>query len=250
MNRPAPLPWAGRSVPRQAGRFAPRALPTLAAIAFVALTVSLGQWQTRRAETKMALQAAVENGLSAPPIRIGTGALAADDVKGRRVVARGQYDDGLTVLLDNRVHRGRPGYEVVTPVRVDGGGPLVLVNRGWAPAGRTRDELPTVRAPQGTVVVEGVAVVPPAKVFALGDDAPGRRWQHLRLERFAEWAKAPVQPFVVQQTSDVDDGLLRDWPRPDVGVDKHRAYALQWYAFAALTVILYVLLNIEREPRR
>jgi surfeit locus 1 family protein len=231
-------------------RFAPRWPTTLAAIGFVALTVSLGQWQTRRAETKIALQEEVERGLSAAPMPIGTAAIAADEVKGRRVVARGEYDDSHSVLLDNRVYRGRPGYEVVTPLRVDGGDRLLLVNRGWTPAGRTRDELPSVATPAGVVRVEGVAMVPPEKVFELGPEAPGRRWQHLRLDRYAEWAGVPVQPFVVQQTSDAADGLVRDWPRPDLGVDKHRAYALQWYAFALLTVILYVVLNVEREPRR
>jgi surfeit locus 1 family protein len=231
-------------------RFAPRWPTTLAAVVFVALTVALGQWQTRRAETKIALQESVERGLSAPPLAIGTALVAADEVKGRRVVARGEYDDSRTVLLDNRVQRGRPGYEVVTPLRVEGGERLLLVNRGWTPAGRTRDELPSVSTPVGVVRVEGVAVVPPEKVFELGPEAPGRRWQHLRLDRYADWGGSPVQPFIVQQTSDAADSLVRDWPRPDVGVDKHRAYALQWYAFAILTVILYVVLNFERESPR
>jgi surfeit locus 1 family protein len=231
-------------------RFAPRWPTTLAALAFVALTLTLGQWQTRRAETKIALQEAVERGLSGPPLAIGTALVAADAAKGRRVVARGEYDDSRTVLLDNRVQRGRPGYEVVTPLRVEGGDRLLLVNRGWTPAGRTRDELPSVSTPGGVVRVEGVAVVPPEKFFELGREAPGRRWQHLRLDRYAAWAGSPVQPFIVQQTSDAADGLVRDWPRPDVGVDKHKAYALQWYAFAVLTVILYVVLNFERESPR
>ncbi len=51
----------------------------------------------------------------------------------------------------------------------------------------------------------------------------------------------------MQQTNDAGDGLVRAWPRPDLGVDKHKAYALQWYVLAALTVILYVVLNIERK---
>jgi surfeit locus 1 family protein len=231
-------------------RFAPRWPTTLAALTFVTLTLALGQWQTRRAETKMALQEAVERGLSAPPLAIGTALVAADAARGRRVVARGEYDGSRTVLLDNRVQRGRPGYEVVTPLRVEGGDRLLLVNRGWTPAGRTREELPSVSTPGGVVRVEGVAVVPPEKFFELGPEAPGRRWQHLRLDRYAAWAGSPVQPFIVQQTSDAADGLVRDWPRPDLGVDKHKAYALQWYAFAVLTVILYVVLNFERESPR
>jgi surfeit locus 1 family protein len=228
-------------------RFAPGWLTTIAAVGFVALTLSLGQWQTRRAATKLALQEAVERGLQAPPIVVGQAAVSAAEASGRRIVAHGEYDPARGILLDNRVLRGRPGYEVVTPLRLAGGERLLLVNRGWVAAGRTRDELPAVPTPVGPVTVQGVAVVPPQKVFELGDDAPGRRWQHLLLDRYATWAGAELEPFVVQQTNDAADGLVRDWPRPDLGVDKHRAYALQWYAFALLTVILYVVLNFRRD---
>lgn len=224
-------------------------LRTLAAIAFVALTISLGEWQSGRAGTKLALQEAAEQGLRAPPITIGAAAVAARDVQGRRVVARGEYDPARGVLLDNRVYRGRPGYEVVMPLRLEGSEALLLVNRGWVAAGRTRDVLPAVPTPPGIVTVEGVATVPPLKVFELGPETSGRVWQHLLLDRYAAWARASVQPIVVQQTSDAADGLVRDWPRPDLGADKNRAYALQWYAFAALTVILYVILNLKRDRK-
>jgi surfeit locus 1 family protein len=193
------------------------------------------------------MQEAVERGLQAPPVVIGAAPVPAEEVAGRRIVAHGEFDATRTILLDNRVHRGRPGYEVVTPLRLGGGARLLLVNRGWVAAGRTRDEWPEVPTPAGPVTVHGVAVVPPQKVFALGDDAPGSRWQHLSLDRYAAFARIDVQPFVVQETSEADDGLVRDWPRPDLGADKHKAYALQWYAFALLTVILYVVLNLRRD---
>ncbi|HWR87335.1 MAG TPA: hypothetical protein VN277_02820, partial [Acidiferrobacterales bacterium] len=47
-----------------------------------------------------------------------------------------------------------------------------------------------------------------------------------------------LQPVLVQQTSVADDALVREWERPDLGIDKHRGYALQWYALAALTAVL------------
>ena len=55
-----------------------------------------------------------------------------------------------------------------------------------------------------------------------------------------------LQPVVIQQTSDTSDGLAREWERPDTGVDRHRSYALQWYSFAALAAVLYVLLGFKR----
>jgi cytochrome oxidase assembly protein ShyY1 len=42
------------------------------------------------------------------------------------------------------------------------------------------------------------------------------------------------------------DGLLREWLRPDAGIEKHAAYALQWYSLAALAVVLAVVLSFRK----
>ncbi len=69
----------------------------------------------------------------------------------------------------------------------------------------------------------------------------------VEVEHFAAGCAA-LQPVVLQQTTASDDGLIRRLARPDAGADTNRAYALQWYVFAALTVILYVALNLKRTP--
>jgi cytochrome oxidase assembly protein ShyY1 len=43
---------------------------------------------------------------------------------------------------------------------------------------------------------------------------------------------------VIEQHSGLDDGLVRDWSRPDAGVEKHESYALQWYSLAVLSIVL------------
>ena len=53
--------------------------------------------------------------------------------------------------------------------------------------------------------------------------------------------------YVIEQHSALDDGLIRDWPRPDLGVEMHESYALQWYSLAALSVVLLFALNFKRE---
>ena len=56
-------------------------------------------------------------------------------------------------------------------------------------------------------------------------------------------------PIVVEATAPPvpDDGLMRAWPAPDFGVDTHRIYMVQWYAFALLVAILWLWFN---RPRR
>ncbi|NJN40102.1 MAG: SURF1 family protein [Gammaproteobacteria bacterium] len=164
----------------------------------------------------------------------------------------GRFAGERGILIDNRMRAGRPGFEVVTPLRIAGSDRYVLVNRGWVAQGRTRSQLPSPDTPEHPVRVEGIAVIPPERVFELGSSAPaGRVWPHLDLDRYRAWSGLPIQPVVVLQMDGStdgmqDDGLLRHRPAVKSGAAKHRAYALQWYIFAFLTVILYVALNLRR----
>ena len=57
----------------------------------------------------------------------------------------------------------------------------------------------------------------------------------------------PIQPFLIQQdTHAPDDGLVREWPSPEFGIDKHYGYAFQWFALAATLVVFYVVTQLKR----
>jgi len=194
----------------------------------------------------MQLAALQERALQAPAADIS----ATQDARGllgRRVAARGVFDDGRTVLLDNRILNGRVGYEVITPLRL-GAGPLhALVDRGWIAAGPTRDALPQVRTPAGEVRIEGLAREHlPRALQPAGAPQTGKLRQNLELQAFAAETGLALAPFFVEQRSALDDGLVRDWPRPDSGVEKHEAYALQWYSLAALAVVLAAVLSFRK----
>lgn len=243
--------------PRPHWTFRPRVVTTAAAVTFCVLSVALGNWQSRRAAEKETQQAQREARASAAPMTIPARPIDAEEWAWRRITVRGEFVDRHGILIDNRTRAGRAGFEVVMPVQIAGSDLYVLVNRGWVAQGRTRDELPTPHTPAGPIQLDGIAVVPSAHVFALGDAAPaGRVWQHLDLARYRSWSGLSIQPIVVLQTSELydrrqangprDDGLLRRWPTSDSGAAKHSAYALQWYIFAFLIVILYVALNLQR----
>ena len=228
-------------------RFRPAFLPAAAALAAIALTLSLGNWQSRRAEEKSArgqeLDAAASRSvLVLPPSLVDATAYAF-----ARVSARGEYSSKHTILLDNKVLRGVAGYQVLTPLKIAGGDVHVLVNRGWVAAGARRDSLPQIRTPSATETVEGIAVVPTKNIVELdAKTEEGMVWQNLVLARYAKWSGLKLQPVVLQQTSQSDDGLARVWDRPDTGADKHRGYAFQWYALAITILIAYVILSFKR----
>jgi surfeit locus 1 family protein len=223
---------------------------TAAAILVVAVCVTAGNWQARRAEYKQSLADRFDQRGAAPVAVLGAQKVDGQSWAFRRVRVRGEYVPEKGVLLDNRVLRGRVGYEVLTPLRIEGGGTHVLVNRGWVAAPPTRAELPKVASPAGVQEIEGVAVLPPERVFELGDGAPaGAVWQHFLMDRYERWSGLALQPVIVQQTGVVADGLVREWPRPDAGTEKHRVYMMQWYAFAALGFGLWAWFTLFRRKR-
>jgi cytochrome oxidase assembly protein ShyY1 len=121
----------------------------------------------------------------------------------------------------------------------------VLVNRGWVAAPATRDQLPDVRTPAGEVRVDGIVLERIPRAFSAGPSA-GRVRQNLDVAEYGAETGLQFLPLVIEQRSDLDDGLVREWPRADFGVEKHESYALQWYSFAALAVVLAVALSFRR----
>jgi surfeit locus 1 family protein len=211
----------------------------LAGIAGVALTTSLGNWQTRRGDDKAARQQQWDDALARPPGTIASGEDAAGVARQlpQRVQADGTFVAEATVYIDNRLVDGVAGFQVITPLAVAEGMPWILVNRGWAPRNMAdRTELP--RAPLGSASlrVEGIAVAHVPRALALGTQGGALRgiWQNLDFDAYEQASGHKVARFVVQQTNDTGDGLRRAWVRPDAGVDKHRGYAFQWYSLAAL----------------
>lgn len=231
---------------RHGARFMLRPAWLVAAAAGCALFVVLGNWQSRRAEEKLAVRARLDALAAAAPVRLPATPLVPSDYAGRRVTVRGEYVPRHAVLIDNRIHKGVAGYHVVMPLTIEGGEAHVLVNRGWVAAGPRRDELPRIATPAGSQSIEGIAVVPSGRVYELAPDAThGPVRQNLVVERIAAETGLPLQPLVVLQTNEAGDGLVRAWERTDAGVNTHRAYALQWYALALLTVVVYVVLGFR-----
>jgi surfeit locus 1 family protein len=140
------------------------------------------------------------------------------------------------------------GYHVITPLRIAGSAMHVLVNRGWVPATRDRNQLPEVQTPGGTVDVSGVATAATQKTLELsGELVAGKVWENLDLDRYRSATGLALQPVMILQQDDNKDGLIREWPRPDIGVGKNLGYALQWFSMAAAVLVIYLVLSVKRE---
>jgi surfeit locus 1 family protein len=245
MGRLAPDPaQQAERMPRRR----PAWIPTLAAIATVAVCVTAGNWQHRRMQEKEALQALIAATASAPAVPLPTGDVDWRAWRFRAVTLAGTFDARGQILVDNTVHAGRVGYTVVTPLML-ADGRAVLVDRGFVLAGPSRAVLPSVPPPSGTVTLRARIGFPPSGYLDLGGSAPvakGVLWQHLDPARYAEATGLPVLPFVADVLeASWDDGLTRAFALPETGIEKHLSYMLQWYTFAAMAAGLWLWFTLR-----
>jgi len=163
----------------------------------------------------------------------------------RRATAAGEFVAEGQIWLDNRTYKGAAGYHVLTPLRLADGSHL-LVDRGWI-ATTARHEAPAAAPLPGLVHLEGRLNLPPSRFLELKHLAPaGGVWQNLDLAEYAKVTGISVAPMVLEQAPGAADGLVRDWPAPELGRDKNVVYMWQWYGFASLTLVLWLVFSWRR----
>ncbi|MCX7057299.1 MAG: SURF1 family protein [Pseudomonadota bacterium] len=229
--------------------FAPRLLPTLLAGVACALLASLGVWQLDRAAEKRALIAAFAAGDVAA---VALPSSASPQPRYARVSVAGHYLADRQFLLDNMTHEGAVGYRVLTPL-VDAAGVVVLVDRGWLPAGARRDQLPNVAVDVAPRQVWGrLDELPRAGIRLDAAPEPGwpRRISYPTRAALEAAAGQPLYPQVLLLDPAAADGYLRDWRPAGPAPERHLGYAVQWFALSLTLLILYIVVNLKpRESR-
>ncbi|MDO8051644.1 SURF1 family protein [Janthinobacterium sp. SUN211] len=248
-------------------RFHFRWIPFVVMLLLVALGVSLAQWQQRRGDEKVARAARLEAGNVAAPLSLTAAPLLPVDAQAieyRRVTVTGHFLPAWTVYLDNRPYKGQAGFHVLTPFQIDGSPMHVLVAQGWLPRNNAeRTRIPDYATPTGTVTISGIARLNAGHVMELGTApalAPHAIVQNADIAQLAQASGLALQPFILEQTADPVDSAattpassqlpVRDWPAPDLGADKHRGYAFQWYALALMAFLFFVFTGFRRANKQ
>lgn len=220
------------------------------AVAACAGFVSLGRWQWERGEWRQAQWEEFKSGGDrAAPL----GARKLGEIpRFERVQLTGRYDSRHQFLLDNRTHLEQAGYEVLTPFEL-ADGRRVLVNRGWIPFTGYRERLPdvTFEANEAIRIVGRVDELPSAGL-AQGRAAPAPDDSWPKLTSFPDMAQLSaalgrvLEPRILLLDASSAHGYVRDWQPPGLSPLRHWSYAIQWWAFAAVTAILWFVLSVRR----
>jgi cytochrome oxidase assembly protein ShyY1 len=237
-------------------RFRFRTVPFVATLILVLLGILLGNWQTRRALEKTALQASLMQGMAAAPVRLAGSPVDPARLEFRRVIVTGEFVPNWPLFLDNRPQGGRTGFILLMPFKIADSNKYVLVARGWLPRNTAEHgKLPPFTTPPGRVTIEGRVVRQMPRVMQLGTPAPlapNALVQNTAPEEVARASGLDLLPLVLEQTGPgtAGDGLLRDWPAPGADIDRHKGYAVQWYALAAMAFLFFVITGFRSGRRK
>lgn len=231
--------------------FAPSRTMTALTVLLLAVFISLGRWQWGRAEQKEALARGFAAGAEqAQPL----GALSTATLSRYAVVSvTGEWDAARQFLLDNRTRDGRAGYEVLTPLRL-ADGRWLLVNRGWLPFEGRRDRLPEVATGlvPGAVTLRGRLDELPTAGLASGRAAPALSGAWPRVTSFPQTAQLAaalggvrLEPRVLLLDASAPAGYRRDWQPFVKGPEQNFSYAVQWWSFGVLLLVLFVKMNLR-----
>lgn len=220
-----------------------------AALLALAITLALGRWQLSRAAQKEAWHSSMQAQGALPTLDATALGTNPDwsSLLHRKVNLRGHWLTAHTVFLDNRPMNGRAGWYVLTPLQIDASDAVVVVQRGWVARDfLQRTRLPPVGTSTDLVKIYGRIEAPPGRLYSFTSAESGALRQNLNLAAFAVELGRPLLPVSVQQLGAASDGLLRDWPTIEAGVEKHYGYAFQWFGLSALIIALYVWFQIVK----
>jgi cytochrome oxidase assembly protein ShyY1 len=230
--------------------FSPSWPMTLATLVLLGVFLTLGRWQWQRGEAKQVLWSQFEN---APMPETSATTPDFDSLpRYSRVAFPGRFDASRQFLIENRPYQGRPGYEVLTLVRA-GNGERLLVNRGWVPFTGYREQLPDVSMNDGEVTtISGRVDELPTAGLESGRAAPagGDTWPKVTSFPSHEQLQAALGETISRRIVLLDpktpQGYMRNWKPPGMEPGRHFSYAIQWWGFAVVLLVLYFALNFRR----
>ena len=221
--------------------------------------INLGFWQLRRLEQRRALNAEIIAGLNANPVTLTGEPVDPLQLRRKRVIVTGTLDNEENIIVKNRPSRGEAGVELVVPLIISGSDTAVMINRGWIPLDEVNPEARQKYDLEGEITVEGIAYPTqpqPSGYLVVLDPtlAPDQSrlddWFRIDTVRLEEQLDYPLLPIFVRQSPGSDpDELPRREENFDLSEGSHLSYAVQWFSFAFIMVVVYASL-LWQESRK
>lgn len=229
-------------------------LGTAGVLVVVLVCVRLGFWQLERRDQRLERNEAIAERLSEEPVRLDGVPRDTSGLTYRRVELVGRLEHDASIVLAGRSYQGAPGGHLLTPLRR--ADRALLVNRGWLPAPDAASVDFDAVALEGEVRATGVLLpFPDIRLDREPSDSFRRTW--FRMDGEAIRAQYPwdVPPLYLLATDRLEARPPSDTARslpvtldpPELSAGPHLSYALQWFSFATIFAIGWVVLLVRRD---
>ncbi len=234
-------------------RFVPSLKLSIISIILFSILVYLGTWQVGRAKYKKNIVLQIQQKSEESPIPLLL--IDKQDLTNDRftkVFLNGVFLNDFTFLLDNQMYKHKPGYRILTAVQVPNSEKLILVDRGWVALGPSRKQLPVIEEIYGLKKITGIINTIPSGIVLKKDVLKSTTaWpmviQQVDYEFITNAIQHKVYNFVVQlQNHDLTSYDIIPIEFGNSG-SKNIGYAVQWYLFAVLVVIYYLIASFKKD---
>ncbi|MDC1168962.1 SURF1 family protein [Candidatus Pelagibacter ubique] len=200
---------------------------------FISVFVALGSWQIIRLNWKLELINQIESSLKDIPVNLSN----SKHKNYLRIKTRGSIDFEKQIYLYNLNEKGKPGFEVINPLKV--GNNNYLLNRGWIPFNKKEDETINVIDENYINGVLRKQIKP--NMFKPENDLSENYWFTLDRDDIFKFTGKNFSPYVIYLSGN------NEFPKPKSITanisNNHKKYALTWFSLAISILLIYLYLR-------
>ncbi|EAS85192.1 surfeit locus protein 1 [Candidatus Pelagibacter ubique HTCC1002] len=200
---------------------------------FISVFLALGSWQIIRLNWKLELINQIETSLKDIPVNLSN----SKHKNYLRVKTRGSIDFEKQIYLYNLNEKGKPGFEVINPLKV--GNNNYLLNRGWIPFNKKEDETINVIDENYINGVLRKQIKP--NIFKPENDLSENYWFTLDKDDIFKFTGKNFSPYVIYLSGN------NEFPKPKSITanisNNHKKYALTWFSLAISILLIYLYLR-------
>ena len=196
----------------------------------ILVLLSLGFWQLYRLSWKLDLINQIENSLKVEPIELQN----VEKKNYLRIKTSGQIDFEKQIYLYNLNETGKPGFEVINPIKI--GDEDYLINRGWISFDKKNK--PEINIIDQKKIIGTLMLQSKSSSFKPKNEIDKNYWFTLDREDILKFTGRNFSKYIIYLNGNYEN------PRPKVITAKisnnHKKYAITWFSMAISILLIYL----------
>ena len=196
----------------------------------ILVLLSLGFWQLYRLSWKLDLINQIENSLKVEPIELQN----VEKKNYLRIKTSGQIDFEKQIYLYNLNETGKPGFEVINPIKI--GNEDYLINRGWISFDKKNK--PEINIIDQKNIIGTLMLQSKSSSFKPKNEIDKNYWFTLDREDILKFTGRNFSKYIIYLNGSYEN------PRPKLITAKisnnHKKYAITWFSMAISILLIYL----------